>query len=280
MPQSSAEPVHVKVAVQAAPKPAEPSLARQAAAEFFSTFVLMVFGIGVVAQTVLSSGGAGSYLAINLAWGLAVTAGIYVGGGISGAHMNPAVTLALAVRGAFPWGKVPAYVAGQFAGSFAASAAVFAVYHEALNAFDGGIRQVAGQHATAGIWSTYPQNFLTTFPGGFLDQFFGTLLLVMLVFAVTDQKNSAPSAAGIAPILVGGVVFLIGACFGFNAGYAINPARDLAPRAFTALAGWGSAVFRAGNYWWWVPVVAPCLGGIAGAYIYDLALRKPEEAGQ
>jgi MIP family channel proteins len=271
MPANAAPRQHQEPSV--AEPPRQPSLlAREAAAEFLGTFVLMVFGIGVVAQFVLSSGAAGSYLGINLAWGLAVMMAIYVAGGVSGAHVNPAVTLALAVRRGFPWAKVPAFVAAQMAGSFAASAVVFVVYHEALNAFDGGVRQVSGPHATAGIWSTYPQNFLTTLPGGFIDQFVGTALLMLLVLALTDQNNFAPRAQA-TPALVGAAVVVIGACFGFNAGYAINPARDFAPRLFTAVAGWGTDVFRAGNYWWWVPIVAPCLGAVAGAYVYDLLIR-------
>src|SRR5438270_6907449 len=159
--------------------PERSALAREAAAEFLGTFVLMIFGIGVVAQTVLSSGAAGSMLSINLAWGIAVTMAIYVAGGVSGAHLNPAVTLALAVRRGFPWRKLPAYVAAQIAGAFAASAAAYFIYREALTAFDGGVRQVGGAHATAGIWSTYPQPFLSTF-GGFVDQVAGTALLVLL----------------------------------------------------------------------------------------------------
>jgi MIP family channel proteins len=238
------------------------------AAEFLGTFVLIVFGSGVVAQVVLSGGSAGNYLSINLAWGLAVTMAIYVAGGVSGAHLNPAVTLALAVHRKFSWRKVLPYSAAQVVGAFTASAVVFAVYREALNNFDGGIRQIAGAHGTAGIWATYPQPFLSTFPGGFIDQVAGTALLVLLVLALVDEKNLAP-APNVFPILVGLVVVVIGQAFGFNAGYAINPARDFGPRLFTAIAGWGSEVFRAGNHWWWVPIVAPLIGGVLGGYIYD-----------
>src|SRR5688572_31985232 len=92
---------------------------REALAEFLGTFVLILFGVGVVAQVVLSQQAAGSYLSINLAWGLAVTMGCYVAGGVSGAHMNPAVTIALAIHRKFAWGKVPAYVIAQLAGAFA-----------------------------------------------------------------------------------------------------------------------------------------------------------------
>ena len=244
---------------------------REVLAEFLGTFVLIVFGVGVVAQTVLSRNAAGSPLGINLAWGLAVTMGCYVAAGVSGAHLNPAVTLAAAVHRGFPWSKVLPYVAAQLAGAFVASVVVFATYYEALAAFDGGVRHVTGALGTAGIWATYPQAFLSTFPGGFLDQVVGTALLVAVIFGITDSRN-APPPAGTAPIVVGLLVVVIGATFGFNSGYAINPARDLGPRLFTAVAGWGREVFTAGGGWWWVPIVAPCLGGVLGGWLYDVCV--------
>ena len=241
---------------------------REALSEFLGTFVLILIGVGVVAQVVLSQQAAGSYLSINLAWGLAVTMACYVAGGVSGAHINPAVTISLAVHRGFPAAKVLPFVAAQMLGAFAASAVVYFTYLEALNHFDGGVRQVIGAQGTAGIWATYPQAFLSTFPGGFIDQFVGTALLMLVVLAISDARN-APPAAGMAPLIVGLLVVAIGMSFGFNAGYAINPARDLGPRLFTFAAGWGSEVFRAGNAWWWVPVVAPVLGAVTAGWIYD-----------
>jgi MIP family channel proteins len=244
-------------------------LVREVLAECLGTFVLIVFGVAVVAQTVLSRQAAGSPLAINIGWGLAVTMACYVSAGVSGAHLNPAVTLALAVHRRFPASKIAPYVAAQMIGAFLASVVVFLTYREALDAFDGGTRQVTGAMGTAGIWATYPQAFLSAFPGGFIDQVVGTALLVGVIFAITDTRSSPPPA-GTTPVVVGLLVLLIGMTFGFNSGYAINPARDLAPRVFTAVAGWGSGVFSAGNSWWWVPVVAPCLGGVIGGWVYDL----------
>ena len=257
---------------------------REVLAEFLGTFVLIVFGVGVVAQVVLSKGTAGSYLSINIAWGLAVTMGCYVCAGVTGAHLNPAVTVALAVHRRFPWNKVVPYSIAQIAGAFVASAVVFVTYHEALRAFDGGVRQVLGPQGTAGIWATYPQPFLSVFPGGVVDQIVGTALLVGVILGITDERN-APPPNGLAPVVVGLLVVLIGATFGFNSGYAINPARDFGPRLFTAAAGWGSEVFRAGNGWWWVPIVAPLIGGALGGWIYDVlvghrfgvrVVQKPE----
>jgi MIP family channel proteins len=245
---------------------------REAAAEFLGTFILIVFGVGVVAQTVLSKGANGSYLAINLGWGLAVMLGVYVAGGVSGAHLNPAVTLALAVTRGFAWHKVAPFVAAQMAGAFAGAAVVYLTYYEAFTAFDGGIRQVLGEQGTGGIFATYPQPYLSTI-GGFIDQVVGTALLMATILAITDQRNNA-TPAWLTPIIVGGLVVAIGVSFGFNAGYAINPARDLGPRLFTATAGWGAAVFTTAGGWWWVPVVAPCIGAIAGAYAYDVLVAR------
>lgn len=245
---------------------------REAAAEFLGTFVLILLGVGVVAQTVLSREVNGSFLAINFAWGIAVMLGVYVAGGVSGAHLNPAVTLALAVTRGFPWAKVPAYMLAQLAGAFTAAALAFLTYHEAFTAFDGGTRQVLGPQGTAGIFATYPQPFLSTF-GGFVDQIVGTAILMAAILAFTDQRNNA-TPPWLTPIIVGGIVTVIGMSFGFNAGYAINPARDLGPRLFTAIAGWGGGVFTAASAWWWVPVVAPCVGAVAGALAYDALIAR------
>jgi MIP family channel proteins len=254
--------------------------AREVAAEFLGTFVLVALGVAVVAQVTLSRQEAGQYLSINFGWALAVTLGAYVAGGVTGAHLNPAVTLALAVRRGFPWPKVAAYWLAQFAGAFAASAVVYATYREALDDFDGGVRQVSGPQATAGIWATYPQAFLSPLPDGMLDQVIGTALLTLLIFALSDRRNLAPPA-WFGPIAVGAVVLEIGMTFGYNSGYAINPARDLSPRLFTAMAGWGSEVFRAGRGWWWVPIVGPLVGGVIGGVVYDAFIGRrhpPDQA--
>ena len=253
------------------------ALTREVAAEFLGTFVLIAVGVGVVAQGVLSANANGSYLAINLAWGIAVMLGVLVAGGVSGAHLNPAVTIALAVHRGLPWGKVAPYVAAQTLGAFAGAALVFLTYREAFTAFDAGVRQIAGTQGTAGIFATYPQPFLSL-AGGLVDQIVGTALLIIGVFAIGDGKNmAAPSWTG--PLFVGLLVVGIGMSFGFNAGYAINPARDFGPRLFTALAGWGGGVFTANGGWWWVPIVGPIAGAIAGGAIYDLCITRLHPAG-
>jgi MIP family channel proteins len=247
------------------------SLKHELYAEFLGTLVLIAFGAGVVAQVILSNQQNGTYFSINFAWGLAVTMGIYVAGGVTGAHLNPAVTLALAVRRGFAWSKVIPYWLAQTAGAFTGAALVFFVYREAFNSFDNGSRMVLGEKGTAGIFSTYPQPYLSIF-GGLVDQIFGTAILLLVIMAIGDARNNA--AGNLGPIVVGLLVMAIGMSFGFNAGYAINPARDLGPRLFTALAGWGTEVFRAGNYWFWVPIIGPLIGGPLGAFIYDALIGK------
>jgi MIP family channel proteins len=248
------------------------NLKRELFAEFLGTFVLIAFGAGVVAQVLLSNEKNGTYISINVAWGMAVTMGIYVAGGVTGAHLNPAVTVALAARRGFPWSKVVPYSLAQTFGAFIASLVVFVTYREAFDAFDGGTRQILGEKATAGIFATYPQSFLSS-SGGLIDQIVGTALLMVVILAIGDNRNLAPTG-NLAPVLVGMLVTVIGMSFGFNAGYAINPARDLGPRLFTAVAGWGPDVFKAGNYWFWVPIVGPIMGGVLGAYAYDLLIGK------
>ncbi|MHB8972065.1 MAG: MIP family channel protein [Pirellulaceae bacterium] len=255
------------------------STIREMLAEFLGTLILVTFGCASVAQVVLSGHDNGEYLSINIGWTIGVILGVYVAGGVSGAHLNPAVTLALAVRRRFPWGKLLPYCLAQTVGAFVASIIVYVTYHDALQAFDGGVRQVLGAQGTAGIWATYPQPFLTPMIGGLVDQIVGTALLLLCIFALNDSRNFAP-APSMTPVLVGATVLAIGIAFGYNAGYAINPARDLGPRLFTFVAGWGSEVFRAGHSWWWVPIVGPLLGGVLGVWIYDLLITRwhPPEA--
>ncbi len=248
-------------------------------AEFFGTFVLVVFGTASVAQVLLSKQTHGQYLSINLGWGLGVMMGMYVAGGVSGAHLNPAVSLSLAVRRRFPWRKVLPYSIAQTVGAFAAAAVTYLVYIEALAAYDMGVRGTPGMSLspTAGIWATYPAAHLSTQFGGMIDQIVGTALLLACIYAITDAKNIGVPAY-LAPICVGLLVVLIGMTFGFNSGYAINPARDFGPRLFTAIAGWGKAVFTAGDHWWWVPIAGPLIGGVLGGGLYDVLIGTPVDA--
>jgi glycerol uptake facilitator protein len=262
-------------------------------AEFFGTFVLIVFGDGVVAMAVAALPGsgrtsgptvifdaAGDWLLITFGWAFAVAMAIYVAGGVSGAHINPAVTVALAVRRKFPWKSVGPYVIAQVVGAFVGAALLFLLYHQAINAFDLAAKtpKSGGQAlASYSIFATFPAKYyFGSMVGPLIDQIVGTAFLLIFVAAVIDVRNSAVQS-NLAPLAIGLAVAAIGMSYGANAGYAINPARDFGPRLFAFFAGWGKvalpgtynvAGFHFSNYFW-VPIVGPIVGGIIGVILYD-----------
>jgi glycerol uptake facilitator protein len=260
----------------------------EAGAEFLGTFVLIMFGDGIVATCVagLSQSGrgelafnSGDWVLITFAWGLAVTFGVYVAGGVSGAHLNPAVTFAQALRRGFPWKKVPTYVAAQVLGAFVAAALVYFNYRFAIGSFEHVEhikRGTTDSIGTYSIFATFPAGYFTSWFGPFMDQVIGTALLVACIFAVIDEYN-APAKANLAPFIIGLIVVVIGMSFGVNAGYAINPARDFGPRMFALLQGWGKIAFPGDygnvNTYFWIPIVGPLVGAGVGAYVYDLLIR-------
>lgn len=241
-------------------------------AELIGTAIILLFGAGVCAMVVLFGRGVagevvhGGYTNITLGWGIGVTMGVYVAGKVSGAHLNPAVTLALALFRGFPWRKVIPYSLAQTVGALIGAAIVFFNYRKQFAKFDPMLER------TAGIFTTFP-----AFPGlpqvGFFDQVLGTALLLLLVLAVTDERNQAVTG-NLAPLIIGIIVVGIGISFGALHGYAINPARDFGPRVFVTLAGFRNNGLTDGTYVFWVPVVAPLVGGVLGAAIYEKAIRR------
>ncbi|HXW44422.1 MAG TPA: MIP/aquaporin family protein [Streptosporangiaceae bacterium] len=262
-------------------------------AEFLGTLVLIAFGDGVVAMAVAAlpgSGrtaspttifeGVGDWTLITWGWALAVAMAVWVAGGVSGAHINPAVTLALAVRRKFPFPKVLPYWGAQVVGAFTGAAIVFWVYRSAINATlaaEGLTKQSGHALATYSIFATFPAAYFHGSAWGpLLDQIVGTAFLLMFVVAITDARNQLPGS-NLAPLIVGFAVAAIGMSYGANAGYAINPARDFGPRLFAWIAGWGkvalpgtdhTAPFAFSNYFW-IPIVGPLVGGIIGVLVYD-----------
>uniref|UniRef100_A0A3Q0REZ5 Aquaporin-3 n=1 Tax=Amphilophus citrinellus TaxID=61819 RepID=A0A3Q0REZ5_AMPCI len=242
-------------------------LLRQALAECLGTLILVMFGCGAVAQRVLSGGSHGLFLTVNFAFGFAAMLGILVCGQISGGHLNPAVTFALCLLGRERWRKFPMYFLFQTIGAFFGAAIIFGMYYDALWDHPGSFN-VTGPRATAGIFATYPGKHLNLV-NGFFDQIIGTAALIVCILAIVDPYNN-PIPQGLEAFTVGFVVLVIGLSMGFNSGYAVNPARDLGPRLFTAMAGWGSAVFTARDCWFLVPIFAPFLGALIGVIIYQL----------
>lgn len=257
-------------------------------AELFGTFILILLGDGVVANVGLAprlAAPAYNWNTIVFGWAFAVMVAVYVAGGVSGAHINPAVTLALAIKRAFPWSKVGPYIVAQLIGAFLGAAAVYLVYMEGL--------QEAGM---PNVWATGPGSvFGTSFWGGAgeaaagtyslfnasIAEFFGTMVLILGVLAVGDDKNLAPRG-NIGPLIVGFVVLAVGLSLGGPSGYSINPARDLGPRLFGALVG--TQGLFSGIYWLIPPVLIPALAGLITPFIYDALiapyLPKPEPVGR
>ncbi|NP_001159593.1 aquaporin-3b [Danio rerio] len=243
-------------------------LMRQALAECLGTLILVMFGCGALAQHILSGGSHGMFLTVNFAFGFAATLGILVCGQVSGGHINPTVTFSLCLLGREPWRKFPVYFLAQTVGAFLGAGIIFGMYFDAIWKFGQGSLDVDGVNATAGIFATYPSKHLTLL-NGFFDQMIGTAALIVCILAIVDPYNN-PIPQGLEAFTVGFVVLVIGLSMGFNSGYAVNPARDLGPRIFTAIAGWGSKVFSAESYWSFVPVFAPFIGAVFGVMVYQL----------
>ncbi|KAM5242212.1 aquaporin-9 isoform 2-T2 [Hipposideros larvatus] len=217
------------------------SLAKETLSEFLGTFIMIVLGCGCVAQATLSRGHFGGIVTINVGFAMAVVMAIYVTGGVSGGHINPAVSFAMCLFGRMQWYKLPFYVGAQFLGAFAGAAALFGIYYDGLMSFAGGKLLTVGENATAHIFATYPAPYLSL-ENAFADQVVATMFLLMFVFAIFDSRNLGVPK-GLEPIIIGFVIIVISSSLGLNSGCAMNPARDLSPRLFTALAGWGLEVF-------------------------------------
>ena len=225
-------------------------------AEFVGTFLLVSFGDGVVAGAVLNKSKAQNmgWLNITLAWGLSVTFAIYAVGSISGAHINPAVTLGMASAGTFPWDKVVGYILAQFAGGFTAGVLVWIFY---INHW----KATSDPLAKLSIFCTTPA--IRSYKNNLVSEIIGTFFLTFSLFYIGINQFSE----GLNPLVVGALISLIGFSFGGTTGFAINPARDLGPRiahAILPIAGKGPSDWA----YSWIPVVGPVIGGILGALTY------------
>ena len=246
----------------------------ECSAEFFGTMILILFGVGVVAQVVTggfptTTGATGDYNSIAWGWGLGVAMAVFVAGRVSGAHLNPAVTVALAIFKGFSWRKTAPYIGAQTAGAFVGALLVRWAYSDAINRVDPGHTK-----ATQGIFSTSPGAGVSI-PTAFLDQVIGTAILVVVIFALTSAVNNPP-LANTAPLFIGLLVVGIGLGWGANAGYAINPARDLGPRVASWLTGYHEAMFSANGpeLYFWLPLTAPLIGGVIGGALFVFGIER------
>ncbi|KAF4694093.1 hypothetical protein FOZ60_009205 [Perkinsus olseni] len=240
-----------------------PPLWRKCLAEVFGTAVLLAFGSGVVAQVNVC--GLGNYLCIAIGWALGVTFGVLASFRISGAHLNPAVSLASCVYKQMPWKDLLPYVGSQVLGAFIGACITYLCYYQDFKVQD---------LSNAGVFATYPREGDNAF-NSVVNEVVGSSLLTAAIAAVTDPQDKAPANRFHVAGFVGLVVLAIGLSFGVNTGYAINPARDFGPRLFSALAGWGPQVFTADNYYFWVPIVGPLMGGTLGMGIQRLNTSLP-----
>jgi glycerol uptake facilitator protein len=241
--------------------------------EFIGTAVLILLGDGVVANVLFGTRLGSGYLDFNATgwiiivwgWGMAVAIAVYVAGGLTGAHINPAVTLAAVVRRGMPLGKAIGWMIAQVAGAFFGAFLVWVAYSG----------QFAGNGYT-NVFYTGPANADVGVVNAVLSELIGTAMLLFGIYGIVDSKNLAPQSNMI-PFMIGLLVFSIGLSLGMSTGYAINPARDFGPRLFANLLPGGAADAWAiipgwGLPYFWVPIVAPLVGGPLGAWLYDIGI--------
>ena len=226
-------------------------------AEFVGTLILILLGDGVVAAVLLRNSKAehSGWIVITFGWGMAVAIAVYAVVAVSGAHINPAVTVGLASVGLLPWAQVPGYIIAQLLGAFVGAVLVWLTYYDHWKETDDPVLKL-------GVFSTIPQ-IRNTVPN-FVTEVIGTAMLLFGVLAIVTNADGA-----LVPLSVGFLVLAIGLSLGGPTGYAINPARDLGPRiahAVLPIPGKGDSDFSYG----WIPVVAPLVGGIIGAVLFSI----------
>ncbi|CAN5146334.1 MIP/aquaporin family protein [soil metagenome] len=241
-------------------------------AEFVGTLILVLLGDGVVAGVLLAKSKAedAGWIVITFGWGMGVAMAVYSVGAISGAHINPAVTMGLASIGAHPWALVPGYILAQMLGAFTGAVLVYLAYRDHwAETEDAGLK--------LGVFCTAPGIRNTV--SNLITEIIGTAMLVFGVVAIVANVQNIQSAAdvdlsavfqfGIFPLIIGLLVFSIGLSLGGPTGYAINPARDLGPRIAHALL---PIPGKGGSDWGysWIPVVGPIVGGVIGAVFYSI----------
>ncbi len=251
------------------------------AGEFFGTFLLVFFGCGSVATAVLTGAQVGIFQ-VAIVWGLGIATAIYLTGSLSGAHLNPAVTTAMAVWSDFPKRKVIPYICVQLLGALVASSVLFGIYGDQLNAYEKEhhiTRGAQGSEASAMIFGEYFPN-----PGGkalddaarekishlgaFCTEVVGTAILLLVIFCVTDANNGTRPQI-LTAATIGLTVTLLISLFGPLTMACFNPARDFGPRLFSSIAGWGSIPFTTNGIGWLsVYLIAPIVGGLVGGGIY------------
>ena len=259
-----------------------PTLSGQCLAEFLGTALLIFFGTGCVAALKVAGASFGLW-EISIIWGIGVSMAIYLTAGVYGAHLNPAVSIALCLFTDFEKRKLPFYILAQVAGAFCAAALVYTLYSNLFFDYEQAHQMVRGSQASlelASVFSTYPHPSLTILQA-FLVEMVITAILMGVIMALTDDKNGLPRGA-LAPLLIGLLIAVIGSSMGPLTGFAMNPARDFGPKLMTFFAGWGEISFTGGRDipYFLIPIFAPIVGACLGAAIYRglIARHLPDAA--
>ncbi|XBS71717.1 MIP/aquaporin family protein [Acerihabitans sp. KWT182] len=247
-----------------------PTLTGQCIAEFLGTALLIFFGVGCVAALRLAGASFGQW-EISIIWGVGVAMAVYLTAAVSGAHLNPAVSIALCFFGNFEGRKLLPYIISQMLGAFVGAAVVYFLYYSLFFDFEQANHMVRGSVQSlqlAGIFSTYPNAHIGVIQAFFVETVIAAILLC-LILALTDDGNGIPRGP-LAPLLIGLLIAVIGASMGPLTGFALNPARDFGPKVFAFLAGWGNVAFTGGREipYFLVPLIAPVVGGCLGAFGY------------
>lgn len=254
----------------------QPTLSSQCIAEFFGTALLIFFGTGCVAALKVAGASFGLW-EISIIWGIGVSMAIYLTAGVSGAHLSPAVSIALSVFGGFEKRKLPFYILAQVAGAFCGAALVYTLYSSLFFDYEQAHAMVRGSQESlelASVFSTYPHAALST-GQAFLVEMIITAILMAVIMALTDDNNGLPRGP-MAPLLIGLLIAVIGSAMGPLTGFAMNPARDLGPKLMTFMAGWGEVALTGGRDipYFLIPVFAPITGACLGAALYRLLIAR------
>jgi glycerol uptake facilitator protein len=242
--------------------------------EAVAVFIIIAIGDSVAAMYGLydPSPYAQAYWGVCITWGLAVTIAIYCTASVSGCHANPAVTLALALFRKFSWRKVLPYCVAQAFGGFCGAMIVYALFVPVINQFNLAHHLTRAAGGGAGVFFTHPGVAITTMHA-FSDEIILTAILIFGIFAITEQYNEQAPQANSGALIIGFLVAAIGASMGYLEAWAINPARDFGPRLFCFFAGWGRAALPSPGGYWWIPIIGPLLGAVAGGGAYQLLIH-------
>ncbi|KAF6741447.1 aquaporin-like protein [Ephemerocybe angulata] len=240
---------------------------RQPMAEFFGTMILVIFGAGAGASVTLSGNpgvaptSKGDFLSINFGWAVGLAIGVWISGGVSGGHINPARVYEANTR--------PAYIVAQVLGGLVGAALIYGIYVPAIDIFEG---HAVRTKATASIFATYPLDYVPA-AAAFFTEFIATMIFAMTVLAATDKKSAIAPPTGLLPLTLFILFIGFGTSLGMQTSWALNPARDFGPRLFLSMAGYGRDVYNfRRQYWIWCPIMAPILGAQTGAFFYDFFL--------